>query len=654
MSRFKLRSLKLKPMLILLFLIVSLIPVILVSYMAYRSSVENIREEVYSAMDMYAGLTDAVLDDYFYERESDALVFANSRDVYQSMNILREEQWDTSASWLAREELLDHFLSLAAQEYGFEQIFLTCPEGNIVYDSLDEIEGESIAQRDYIQGSLAGKSTWSDLFYSDVVHDICLVYSTPVYSRGGSGELVGSLNILLLEDNIQSFVQEGVHELGETADAYLIDEDGLLLTDTMLGDYTSGAALNQSINTRAVELLSDPIRQGNWDFYAAEEYLDYLGNPVLGQVEVARLGDQPVGLVVEIDEEEAFAGIAEMRNVMIAIVLLSVLVIVPLGYFFANSITKPVNNIVGRLKEMAEQGGDLTQKIEVNRNDELGELGEAVNKMIGKVREIVKQAVGTAIDVDESSGSLSSAVESVSASLEQVAASTNEFASSTQELSSSSQEMENISNEVSTRAEEGREAVNNAVEQMKEINQMVENLGGVIQGLDKRSQDIGEIVKLITGVADQTNLLALNAAIEAARAGEQGRGFAVVAEEVRKLAEQSGGAANDIADLVRATQEETGRAVESMNESAEKVSSGSEVIFSSGVTFQNIIENVEQVVSKTNTVSSAAEQISSASEEIAASTEEQSSTMEEINASAEELRALAGSLRNALGQFKYE
>ncbi|MBS4032399.1 MAG: hypothetical protein KGZ63_13405 [Clostridiales bacterium] len=269
------------------------------------------------------------------------------------------------------------------------------------------------------------------------------------------------------------------------------------------------------------------------------------------------------------------------------------------------------------------------------------------------LRQLIRQAVLTATGVNEGSEALSEAVESVSASLEEVVASTNQFSSNTQEMSASSQEMAELSNQVATSAAEGSAAVDNAILQMQEINTMVEGLRNVIGALDKRSQDIGNIVGLITDVAEQTNLLALNAAIEAARAGEQGRGFAVVAEEVRKLAEQSRTAAEEIRKLVRETQEESSCAVTSMEKGVETVRSSSDVVLASGVTFREIVKNVNSIVQKIEVVTSSAQEVSAGSEEIAASTEEQSSVMEEINASAEELRANADALIKELNRFKY-
>lgn len=173
-----------------------------------------------------------------------------------------------------------------------------------------------------------------------------------------------------------------------------------------------------------------------------------------------------------------------------------------------------------------------------------------------------------------------------------------------------------------------------------------------IDGLSEKSKEINQIVELITGVAEQTNLLALNAAIEAARAGEQGRGFAVVAEEVRKLAEQSAGASNQIKNLITAIQAESQRAVESMAEGGKDVEEGSRVVQEVGDLLNRIIASVQGLSSQIQAVASATEQMSSGVQSVAASTEEQTATIEEVSASADSLAQLAEDLSRLIGKFK--
>jgi len=473
-----------------------------------------------------------------------------------------------------------------------------------------------------------------------------------VKSDGGFGAVLGTVNLVSSGETLTGLLHEAVGELGESADAYLINAEGLLLTDRLQGENAERAALQTSMTTEVVQLLAEPIRQGVKDFRWQGVYLSQEGQNVLGVVRTVSFGGGYAGLVIEKNESEAFAGLDGMQYRMIAILLLTIALVAAAGYLTATNMTKPISQVAEVAKKVA--AGDLTVHTEIKRQDEIGELANAFNKMNDSLRNLMSEASQTAAGVNEGSDALSQAVESASSTLEEVAASASQFASNAQELSGSAQEMAEISSEVANSAAAGSAAIDNAAKEMQAINIMVEELRNVINGLDQRSKEIGSIVDLITDVAEQTNLLALNAAIEAARVGEQGRGFAVVAEEVRKLAEQSRNAADEIGKLVRETQAESGNAVNSMQDGVKKVRAGTEAVLGSGETFQEIVRNVERIVQKIERVSSGAQEISAGSEEIAASTEEQASVMEEINASAEELKANAERLINELKQFKFQ
>lgn len=326
-----------------------------------------------------------------------------------------------------------------------------------------------------------------------------------------------------------------------------------------------------------------------------------------------------------------------------------------LFYFFIAFylvVMKAINTLHTTAKVVAQ--GDLTVRVQLDTSDELSQVAGAFNEMTDSLAGLIATSKETASGANKLSEELASSVEATSSSIDQVAASASEFAGTSQELSNNAQEMATLSEEVSDKAKEGELGSQKVTRQMQEISNAVEGMRSDVETLGKRSEEIGKIVGMITDVAAQTNLLALNAAIEAARAGEHGRGFSVVAEEVRKLAEETTQAAEDIATLVQITQQETKETVGNMAKAVEEVRAGSEIVVVSSKSFQEISGSVEQIVNRIEGVSAATEEISAGSQEVAASAEEQSASMEEINAMAMELRSSMETLMQAVQQFKSE
>lgn len=338
--------------------------------------------------------------------------------------------------------------------------------------------------------------------------------------------------------------------------------------------------------------------------------------------------------------------------------------------------------------------GELKSNIAVKARDELGNLGESVNKMADSLRELLhqiqktsdqvaaaseeltasadqssevtQQIVGAITDVSALSASQLTAVGAASTVIEQISAGVEETAAT------ASVAAENSKQAVDT-ARQGNVSINSAVQQMNNIETTVNKSAQVVAKLGERSKEIGQIVDTISGIAGQTNLLALNAAIEAARAGEQGKGFAVVAEEVRKLAEQSQEAAEKIAALIGDIQMDTEQAVTAMNEGTKEVKEGAAVVGMAGSQFVEILGMVESVnqqagdiaktmeelargtekiVNSVQEVDASSKSVAAQSQSVSAATEEQSASMEEIAASSRSLAGLAQDLQAASGKFR--
>ena len=338
--------------------------------------------------------------------------------------------------------------------------------------------------------------------------------------------------------------------------------------------------------------------------------------------------------------------------------------------------------------------GDLTRTILVSSRDEIGEVGAAMNRMqdhlkslvlnIRQKSELLAQAAGQlGANADQSADSANSVAEAIS---EVAAGADNQNRTIEKVMSNVAQNAEDVrrmgqqaagaaesSKAVAHKAEDGEIAAERAVNQMDQIEETVERSATVVAKLGTMSQEIGHIVETISDIAGQTNLLALNAAIEAARAGESGRGFSVVAEEVRKLAEQSDQAAQQIATLIGGIQAETENAVAVMAAGTREVRTGAEVVRTAGRSFQEINELVAAVSGQVRGISESfgslaegntqilqamhdlkfiGESASQQTQNVSAATQEQSAAMQEIASAGHELTRYAKELQQAVNQFK--
>lgn len=387
-------------------------------------------------------------------------------------------------------------------------------------------------------------------------------------------------------------------------------------------------------------------------------------------------------------------GMASAQTTLLVITLIAAIIGIVTALFISRMISNPVNEMLEVANKVAS--GDLTVQIDNESENELGQLSQAIRTMVSNLHNLISevqlgsskvactsqeisssseeitaganQISETVSDISKGALSQSSRAEEVSRAMNDMTASIQQIAGSAQTAAASATESNQLIQEVGKKSE-------GLLVQMDEIQQAVGDSAKVIRDLDGKSKQIGEIVNLITSIADQTNLLALNAAIEAARAGEQGRGFAVVADEVRKLAEDSGNAAKEIAQLIRDIQTGTGEAVYSMETGTEKVSVGAKALHETVSVVQSIVESgervarmaqeiaaaaeeqsatIEEITSSVEEVSAIAEQSAAGTEQASASVQEQTASMEELATSSQELADLAGSLMEAASKFRIE
>lgn len=402
-----------------------------------------------------------------------------------------------------------------------------------------------------------------------------------------------------------------------------------------------------------------------------------------------------VGLwLTKVPEEQYSKMVHDMQVRMMVGAYMAMLGTSLIFYLLTRIISKPIPHIVDGMTKA--ESGDLSVRLEVDTNDEFALLGTKFNSMVGNIAVLIKnilsvaeQVAASSEDLNSGAGESSRTTEQIASTIHMVATGTEDQAKSVeqtstvigemsqgiQEVAGHSQSVLSIAVSASATACTGAEHVQHAVRQMQNINQTVNSTAGSVRSLGEKSKRIGYIVDVITGIAKQTNLLALNAAIEAARAGEQGRGFAVVAEEVRKLAEQSGGAAKEIADIILEIREETDNAVSAMEAGIQEVENGTGLVNEAGAAFEEIVKSINHVTNKIQEVSISAEQMAAgaqeavaamqniasiseetaaSAEQVAAAAEEQTASIQEVAASASILARLADDLRKMVMNFKLE
>jgi len=542
-----------------------------------------------------------------------AAAFAEGYQIIQVLEKVKKEGSDNATQDLAslRQLMKRKYKTLNDNFLG---IFVTDESGLLLTGELasgKEYKGSNIASRKYFQKAKStGKPVVGDIVRSKSTGKLIYVACAPVLSD--TGRFLGAFGMSIKAAELVDLISG--KKFGQTGYAFMINNKGIINSHPkaeFILDLDLNTLDGMEEITRAMMSGEDGVK--SYIFKGVKKIAGYSSVPFQGW-----------SIALTQNENEFLAASTSIRNSLIVVVVLSMLIIGFFIYFASKSITKPINDAVIGLKDIAEGEGDLTMRLNAQYKDEIGEMGFWFNIFIEKLQNIVKQIAQNSESVGVNSSQLSTisvellegseetsqrstnvaaAAEEMSANLNTVAAAMEQSAINSNMVASAAEEMSSTINEIAENAERARSISTDAVSQSTSASEKMKELGDA-------AKKIGKVTEAITEISEQTNLLALNATIEAARAGEAGKGFAVVANEIKELAKQTAGATLDIKKLITDVQNTS----HSTEESIDKIT--------------HVIGGVNDIVS---TIATAVEEQTAATQEIANNISQVSQGIQEVN-----------------------
>ena len=535
----------------------------------------------------------------------------------------------------------------------FEAAYLGTPDKQMISDHDMKLPaGYDPTARPWYKDNVDAAATVMTAPYLDLsTKKLVISFVAPAKKNG---TFIGVLGTDVLLDDIVASVL-GIKLVGEGY-AMLLGKDGQVLV------HRDGARVTKPAAELAPELKAEQLAELAKSGEMREVKLDNADKYLF----VHAIDGADLYLALAVDKSVALAPLNSLLWQALITLAVILLVVVPLTGLLVSRMLRSIRHIHDTMVEIANGGGDLTRKIKIDGNDEVAETAEAFNRFLDQLRSMFVRIDQESVQLTTGVKDIHGVVELLSADSQRLAELTAENAAAIEEITVSISHIADNSNDADSLikgtdalSQESVAAVRGVADEASRSAQDVEALSTMLDGLNHRAQEISGIIQVIKEIADQTNLLALNAAIEAARAGEQGRGFAVVADEVRKLAERTSRATEQITGMIEGVGEETRKAVDNMQNTLDTVRGGAdhstaaaEKITAIRQSMNDVVAKIEEIALSTKEQLSATTSMAQAAEKITNQTHHSDSALQRAAEEVRKLNGLAVSLRSLFSNFR--
>ena len=589
------------------FVLLALIPVAIVTFLVETAAFDDHISEINTHNRYTANLKAGALGDLLISQKNAMLTLAASSDV-TSMD---------------RQSQINALKRLAQNSPEVSNAFICDTNGQqIARDSGNYV---NVSDRDYIKAVLKdGKPfAFSDATLSKATNKMMIIAAVPI--KDEAGNVIGAIASTFNMGTLEEYLFSGIGHLDDRHEIiYLTDTKGNVMIHPdkrFTENVTNWSSL-------------DPIKNAMAGSVTTTRYVNGSENECLAAS--VPIKDLNWCVVVETPMDDVTSAIYKSILTVAGIVLILLIIAAIFARLLTNSFVNPLKQLAEKTVLMAN--GDLTVKLDVDRNDEIGHVADAFNTMIEQLGDVIEkitvaaqQVASGSKNISDSGNSLSTGATVQASSVEELSASISEIASQTRSNAANAGDANDLAMTCKSNAEIGNKDMNDMLTAMNEIN--------------AASANISKIIKVIDEIAFQTNILSLNAAVEAARAGQHGKGFAVVAEEVRNLAARSAKAAKETTDMIE--------------NSIAKVNEGQAIANKTAEMLTTIVGNVSQVADLVGAIAKASneqnlaiEQINQGVLQVSQVVQSNSSTAQESAAASVELSAQAELLQEAVSRFR--